>query len=61
MSTDIRPDDASVLGDPVFGILVFADRKSELTEEVVRQPTIDEMLSHKGAPSALGRHAGPDR
>jgi hypothetical protein len=27
---------ASVLGDPVFGILVLADRKSELTEEVVR-------------------------
>ena len=39
--------DAGVLGDPVFGILVLADRKSELTEEVVRQPTIDEMLSHK--------------
>jgi hypothetical protein len=50
-----------VFGDPVFGVLVLSGRKSELTETVVRQPVIDEVTSHPGAPSALNRHACPDR
>jgi len=50
-----------VLGDPVFGVLVLAHRKSEVTEEIVRQPTIYEMPAQPGAPFALCRHARPYR
>ena len=48
-----------VLGDPVFGVVVLSDCKSELTEEVVRQPTIDEMPASSRRAIRAGSSCAP--
>jgi hypothetical protein len=50
---------ASIDGDAVFGILVFAGDAFDAAVALVREPRFEDMRREKSSPVALGRHPAP--
>jgi len=50
-----------IVGDTIFGVLVFAVRRIEAPVTILRQPAVQDIRREPLAPFALGRHPAPYR
>ena len=51
---------AGIFRDPIFSVLILADGKWKFSEQVIGEPTINQMLCQPCTPSSLRRHLRPD-